>query len=164
MIFLIFFISNGIFAEKKRYGTINDQINCLLEIHQKSLNSIFREANNSLDSFDKLFFTDFSFMNHNTARQFFDNIQVNLQNGSLPVHKGMTMVSFSEYSNINGKVTGVNYRFTSNGQNIQLLKGTYKDGKLIKAVYNYDLQGKLLKTKEIKGDKIINESTELLNI
>ena len=72
--------------------------------------------------------------------------------------------SYTSYSSINGKVTGVSYEYKSDGKNIILTKGTLNNGEMLKAVYNYNIEGKLLNTSELKGNKLINNNTYKLEI
>ncbi len=92
-------------------------------------------------------------------------METSLENGKIPaVHNGMVNMYYSRYSNINGKVSEVNYQYTSDGKNVTLVKYTDNNGKIDNAVYKYDVKGKLLDVKEYKGKNLIDEKIHKYNI
>ncbi|MBK7058828.1 MAG: hypothetical protein IPH52_28015 [Leptospiraceae bacterium] len=58
----------------------------------------------------------------------------------------------------------MNYEYRSDGKNIILTKGTLNNGEMLRAVYNYNIEGKLLNTTEVKGNKLLNKNTYRLEI
>lgn len=148
-------------ANEREIPNLDTQIQKLFQSHLKFISESWQNQA-ELDEFDKVFFTDFTFLNAGNTRNFFQNIQHNLENGK--AYPGLMQVSYSSYSSINGKVTGVNYEYKSDGKNIILTKGTYNNGDMLRAVYNYNIDGKLLNTTEVKGNKLVNKNSYRLEI
>ncbi|HMV45166.1 MAG TPA: hypothetical protein PK079_22260 [Leptospiraceae bacterium] len=148
-------------AEERETPKIDVALNRLLQSHLKFI-SEWQNSSSELDEFDKIFFTDFNFLNAGNTKNFFQNIQHNLESGK--VYPGLMQVSYSSFTSINGKVTGVNYEYKSDGKNIVLTKGTYNNGEMLRAVYNYNIDGKLLNTTEVKGNKLLNKKSYRLEI
>ena len=146
------------------YVSVDNQINRLLAMHRKYLNDLFVSSGNEMDNFDKYFFTDFSFMNDPSTKNFFRTLQYDLESGKLPGPDGAVMISYSNYVSINGKTTGVTYNYTSDGNKIILVKGTYNNGSMVRAVYNYDVHGKRLNAREYIGKKLFNNNTHKIDI
>lgn len=156
-----FFGTFSVFAES-RFVTVDSQLQKLFHSHLQAISQILQTSNSEVDEFDRVFFTDFTFLNSGNTKNFFQTIQHDLENGK--VYPGLMQVSYSSYTSINGKVTGVNYEYKSDGKNIILTKGTLNNGNLLKATYNYNIEGKLLNTTEVKGNKLINKNTYRLEI
>lgn len=116
-----------------------------------------------LDTFERTFFSDFTFMNHAETRGFFNTVMAKLAKGMAP-QAVYAFVAYSSISSINGKVTGVNYEYRSDGKNVTLIKGTYNNGNLVKAVYNYNITGKQLKADEYKDDRVINSNIHVIRL
>ena len=148
-------------AQEREIPTLDSQIQKLFHSHLKFASQTF-PARSELDDFDKVFFTDFAFLNTGNTRNFFENIQHNLENGK--AYPGLMQVSYSSFTSINGKVKGVNYEYRSDGKNIILTKGTLNNGEMLRAVYNYNIEGKLLNTTEVKGNKLLYKNTYRLEI
>jgi hypothetical protein len=147
---------------EERYLTIDSQLHKLLTSHLQTISQFAKTTDSALDEFDKVFFTDFAFVSAENTKNFFQTIQQNLENGK--PYPGLMQVSYSSYSSINGKVTGINYEYKSDGKNIILTKGTYNNGNMLRAVYNYNIEGKLLNTTEVKGNRLINKNSYRLEI
>ena len=156
------FCTSSSVAKEKQIPNINHQLNKLLQSHLQTISHVLETSNSDFDEFDRVFFTDFNFLNSGNSRNFFQTIQHDIENGK--IRPGLMHVSYSSYSSINGKVTGVNYEYSSDGKNIILTKGTYNNGNMLKAVYNYNTEGKLLNTTEVKGDKVVNKNSYRLEI
>ena len=149
-------------ADERQIPTIDSQMQKLFHSHLQTISQVLQTSNSGIDEFDRVFFTDFTFLNTGNTRNFFQNIQHDLENGK--AYPGLMQVSYSSYTSINGKVTGVNYEYKSDGKNIILTKGTLNNGNVLRAVYNYNIEGKLLNTTEVKGNKLVNKNTYRLEI
>lgn len=148
-------------AKESDFPTLDSQLQKLFQSHLKFISET-QFSRSEFDDFDRVFFTDFSFLNSGNTRNFFQNIQHNIE--SSRAYPGLMHASYTSYSSINGKVTGVSYEYKSDGKNIILTKGTLNNGEMLKAVYNYNIEGKLLNTSELKGNKLINKNTYKLEI
>lgn len=148
-------------AEERQTHKIDVALHRLFQSHLKFISDWQTNAS-ELDDFDKVFFADFNFLNASNTKNFFQNIEYNLQNGK--AYPGLMQVSYSSFTSINGKVTGINYEYKSDGKNIILTKGTYNNGEMLRAVYNYNVDGKLLNTTEVKGNKLLNKKSYRLEI
>lgn len=166
ILFTFLFIFNGLIAveNKVKPVSVEDSFKYLLVAHEKAISAFLQDASCSCDEFDKLFFTDFSFFGNQRTKGFFQNIQANLESGNVPRNAGTMMISYTSYTNINGKTTGVSYQYRSDGKNIQLIKGTLNNGQMLRAVYNYDVRGKLMNTQEFIGDKLIHNDSHRIEI
>lgn len=153
---------SSIFAKDRQVYSIDNQIQRLFQYHLQTISGIVKTSDSGLDEFDRVFFTDFAFLNSGNTRNFFQTIQHDLEKGK--PYPGLMHVSYSSYTSINGKVTGVNYEYQSDGKNIVLTKGTYNNGNVLRAVYNYNMEGKLLNTTEVKGNKVVSENSYRLEI
>ena len=149
-------------ADERQIPTIDSPMQKLFHSHLQTISQVLQTSNSGIDEFDRVFFTDFTFLNTGNTRNFFQNIQHDLENGK--AYPGLMQVSYSSYTSINGKVTGVNYEYKSDGKNIILTKGTLNNGNVLRAVYNYNIEGKLLNTTEVKGNKLVNKNTYRLEI
>ncbi|MBN1532898.1 MAG: hypothetical protein JXA20_09565 [Spirochaetes bacterium] len=139
------------------------QINSLLAMHQQELNALF-DVRGTPDQFERAFFTDMSFMNDGRVRSFFTALHRDLQQGDVPRLPGNAVISYTVLQSINGTVTGVNYEYRSDGRNITLTRGTLDNGNVVRAVYNYDMNGRLLNTSESVGSRVVNTSSHRLGI
>ncbi len=144
------------------WSTFDKQINELIAEHERFMNEQFKIESKEFNDFDKIFFTDFTFMKSDRTVDFFKRVSDNIESGRLPHGNDEVSIEYTGYSNINGKTTGINYRYTSDGKKITLVKDTLNNGKTLEDVYNYDIHGKLLTSQEIKDGKIITTATHKL--
>ncbi|MCB1156451.1 MAG: hypothetical protein H7A25_03665 [Leptospiraceae bacterium] len=154
--FILFTLSFPLFAEGR--SDIHSIFQKLLYEHQKQMQSFFHDTNLA-DPFEKAFFSDFTFTRNMQTVSFFENLKNRLDRGETPGHAGIMQISYSSYSNINGKQNAVSYEYRSDGKHIVLTRGTWKDGKLLKTVYNYSPTSKELETREFKGKELLQKKT-----
>ncbi len=167
---LIFALSAGFTSQRLAYNgkvydisKITGQVNYLLAKHETFLKHIFSKKH--ISTFAKGFFRYTGFMNENTTQNFFRNLEYRIKSGNAPGAKnGVTMISYTSVVSINGETKAVSYSYSSNGKNIQLIKQTYNKGTLLKAQYEYNINGKLLKVREYKNNELINNKNHKLLI
>lgn len=137
---------------------VEKQLKNLMAVHEKFVSDVFKKESD-VDNFDKLFFSDFAFLNSEKMNDFFQTVEKDIEKGKVP-EKGVPMeVTYSSYSKIDGKEQSVNYNYLYDGKTISLTKQTDNNGKALKAVYDYDIKDKLLKTQETEGDKVLSTKT-----
>jgi hypothetical protein len=155
-------VSQGYSRSRDGHGLVpvEWQMNKLLAEHQKYLETIF---NRRFDPFDKAFFTDMGFMDNVHTVHFFKTLQADIESGNIPRNE-IVQASYTNMTYINGKISGVTYQYTTNGKNVTLIKDTYNNGTMLKAVYYYDISGKLLNAREFRGNELINEDSRKLTI
>ena len=142
---------------------IEQRINRLLQVHQTYISSMAGSLNPECSSFDRVFFSDLGFINTQQTRNFINTVKSTLGNRNAQKN-GIMMVSYTNYQSIDGKVTGVNYKYLCDGKNVTFIKGSQSSGNVIKAVYRYDIKGRLLDAQEYKGNRVINRKTHVLEI
>ncbi|MCB1178032.1 MAG: hypothetical protein KDK36_10675 [Leptospiraceae bacterium] len=156
-ILLSFSLVFPVFAEPKSDKNVDQIFFELIQKHEQFLNQFFQDTR--VGKFEKAFFSDIGFAGNMQTVSFFENLKTNMDNGRFPVSVGFTQISYSSYSNINGVPSAVSYEYKSDGKNIILTKGTMKNGKLLKSVYQYNPNGKQLEAKDIEGKKVISNRT-----
>ncbi len=154
-------------AKKAAYNKINistveGQIIHLMKAHQRFLNHRFQSMEKDLDAFDRDFFVNINFMKDRSTNNFFKTIKANVEKGNVP--NGLMQISYTQYTSINGKYTGVHYEYKSDGKNVILIKAANNNGNVLKAIYNYNTKGKLLDVKEYRGDKVISKKVHTIKI
>ena len=147
-LFLSLLLTNVSFSQKRKVNlnTIEGQIQYLLLLHQKDMKS-FRYSN-----FERAFFNDFQFMSQFQGQSFFRQVATSLKNSN---RRGRIFMSYTSSRFVHGKAYSVSYTFQSNGSNAVLVKQTNNNGKLLKAIYNYDVNIKNLQINEIKNKKFL---------
>jgi hypothetical protein len=153
-------VSQGYNRHEHTLIPVEWQMNKLLVEHQKYLETLF---NPRFDPFDRAFFTDMGFMDNVRTIHFFKTLQADIESGNIPANE-IIQASYTNMTHINGKISGVTYQYSSNGKNVTLVKDTYNNGTMLKAVYYYDISGKLLNAREFSGNKLINEDSRKLTI
>ncbi len=149
-------------SNKINISTVEGQIAYLMKAHQRFLNQQFQSMERDLDPFDRDFFVNISFMKDRTTNNFFKTIKANVEKGNVP--SGLMQISYTSYTSINGKYTGVHYEYKSDGKNVILIKATNNNGNILKAIYNYNTKGKLLDVKEYRGDTVISKKVHTIKI
>ncbi len=144
-----------------RYKTLEKQISYLLNEHSNYVKAQFKTIS-TLDEFDRAFFEQTQFIQNNSARNFFRSVQSSLRNNNLS--GGVMSISYTSLTVVNGKYAGIQYSFHSDGKNVTISKSANNNGKVIKALYQYDTKGRLLDVKEYKGDKLFSKKTHKIII
>lgn len=166
ILFILFIFSISLFSQNKyikfdgkdyNIETIEGQISLLLAKHEKFLREIVSSFR--ITDFEKSFFTNLDFINDINTKNFFNNLQKKFINRDASRNGSVMMISYTSYSNINGKISSINYEYKASGDKIHLIKQTFNDGKLLKAVYEYDVSGKLLNAHEYRDNKLINKKS-----
>lgn len=164
ILFTLFFlfIQSQAFSQTTKFHSLSQEIDYLMNLH-RSHSLFLKKASNS---FEQGFFSDISFIKGANARHFFHQIEASLKNGQIPHGNtaGSYMVSYTSFSSINGKTTGVNYQYSVRNGKVVLTKGTVQNGNRLKAVYEYDRKGKLLNVNEFRNGDLLQQKTHLLNI
>ena len=138
---------------------VGKELKELMAVHEKYMNDVFNKENSGLDNFDKFFFSDFTFLKSEEMNDFFQNVQEDIEKGKIP-EEGVPMeVTYSSYSEIDGKKKSVNYKYLYDGKTMSLTKQTDNNGKVLKAIYDYDIKDRLLKTQETEGDRVLSTKT-----
>ncbi len=149
-------------SSKININTVEGQIAYLMKAHQRFLNQQFQSMEKDLDAFDRDFFVNINFMKDRSTNNFFKTIKANVEKGNVP--SGLIQISYTQYTSINGKYTGVHYEYKSDGKNVILVRATNNNGSVLKAIYNYNTKGKLLDVKEYRGDKVISKKVHVIKI
>jgi hypothetical protein len=156
-IFLSLSLAVPVLASPKEENQIDFIFRELLKKHESFLENFLEEAH--VSNFEKAFYTDMGFSRNLQTISFFENLKTNLDNGNAPRLPGYTQISYTSYSNINGVTSAISYDYRLDGKNIILTKGTLKNGEMLKAVYQYNMEGKQLDTKEFQGKKLLSNKT-----
>ncbi|MDH5717083.1 MAG: hypothetical protein OEZ22_05540 [Spirochaetia bacterium] len=151
--------SMSIAEEKKiKEKYIIDEFQSLLKQHVSFLEKRF-ENSVLLDTFEKSFFIQMAFIENTQTKNFFNNVAQSFQNYEKNGQAaGYTRISYSSYLFINGDTKSVHYNYQSDGKLVSLEKYTNNNGKLIKAVYNFNIAEKRLDVREFKDNKKLNEN------
>ncbi len=140
---------------------IKGQVNYLLAKHSEFLKNMQAR----FSRFEKHFFRYTGFMNETATNNFFKRIQYSIRNRTSPrAQSGIIMISYTSVISINGNTKAVSYSYSSNGKKIRLIKQTYNNGSLLKADYEYNIYGRLLRVKEYKGNRLIQKRNHKLII
>lgn len=140
--------------------TISGQINLLMAKHENYLKKVFNLR--TFSDFEKSFFKNAGFLNNVNSENFFHTLQRRISTGNAPGRGSNMVIFYTSYSNINGKVMSVSYKYAANGRKLKLVKQTYENGNLLKAMYEYDINGRLLNVKEYRGNRLINNKKHKL--
>jgi hypothetical protein len=157
---LMYAVSRGYNRHDHELVPVEWQMNKLLVEHRKYLETIFDPR---FDPFDRAFFTDMGFMDNVRTINFFKTLQADIKSGNIPANE-IIQAAYTNMTYINGKISGVTYQYSSNGKNVTLVKDTYNNGTMLKAVYYYDISGKLLNVRDFRGNELINADSRKLTI
>lgn len=131
--------------------TISD-LQRLLTMHQAEMQAIFAGMG-SETSVARAFFTDVSFASDQQVENFLRQVSASAQPGQV-----YSQVSFTRMVAIGGDVRSVSYSLVNDGANVRLVKSCNINGQLLKAVYDYDVAGRKLRTGGFDGQKPIKNS------
>lgn len=124
----------------------------LLAMHQAEMQAVFAGIGSG-SSAALAFFTDVSFLNDRQVESFLRNVSASSQPGQV-----FSQVNFTRMVAIGGDVRSVSYSLVNDGANVRLVKSCNINGQLLKAVYDYDVAGRKLKTGAFDGQKTIKSS------
>ncbi len=124
----------------------------LLAMHQAEMQAVFAGIGSG-SQVAPAFFTDISFVNDRQVESFLRNVSASSEPGQV-----YSQVSFTRMVAIGGDVRSVSYSLVNDGANVRLVKSTNINGQLLKAVYDYDVAGRRLKTGAFDGQKLIKGS------
>jgi hypothetical protein len=149
---LAFFLAPAVLFAGPIYKRINSDLQRLLALHQAEMQAIFAGMG-STHAAIPAFFTDVSFVNDRQVEAFLRQVSASSQPGQVYSH-----VSFTRMVAIGGDVRSVSYSLVNDGANVRLVKSSNINGHLLKAVYDYDVAGRRLKTETFDGEKAIKNS------
>ena len=119
--------------------------------------NFIRKQNKIFSEFEKMFFSDFKFVTEKTVSDFFRQIKTaNLKEKEDDIYRSITVTHMNMIIS-NGKYHTVNYIYQSDGRNIRFTKYTDDNGSILKAVYEFSPNGKLLKAKEYKNRSLMQK-------
>lgn len=130
---------------------VND-LQRLLAMHQNEMQAVFAGMGSG-NAAAPAFFTDVSFISDRQVENFLRNVSASGQPGQV-----FSQVSFTKMVAIGGDVRSVSYLLVNDGANVRLIKSSNVNGQMLKAVYDYDVAGRKLKTGAFEGQKVIKNS------
>lgn len=140
-----------LFARPRQARPVND-LQALLAMHQKEMLSVFAGMG-SPDNGIPAFFTDVSFVSDRQVENFLRNVSASSGSGQV-----FSQVSFTRMVAIGNDVRSVSYSMVNDGANVRLIKSSNVNGHLLRAVYDYDVAGRKLKTGTFENQKAIKNS------
>jgi hypothetical protein len=124
----------------------------LLAMHQTEMQAVFVGVGSGNPA-APAFFSDVSFARDRQVENFLRNVSAASQPGQV-----YSQVSFTRMVAIGGDVRSVSYSLVNDGANVRLVKSCNINGQLLKAVYDYDVAGRKLRTGGFDGQKPIKNS------
>ncbi|HNA78683.1 MAG TPA: hypothetical protein PKM44_00560 [Turneriella sp.] len=149
---LAFFITPALLLAGPTRGRAINDLQRLLAMHQAEMQAVFAGIGSGSPA-APAFFTDVSFLNDRQVESFLLNVSASSQPGQV-----YSQVSFTRMVAIGGDVRSVSYSLVNDGANVRLVKSSNVNGQLLKAVYDYDVAGRKLKTGAFDGQKTIKNS------
>ncbi|MFZ5629404.1 MAG: hypothetical protein ACOY5B_09780 [Spirochaetota bacterium] len=133
-------------------GSAVSDLQRLLAMHQTEMQAVFAGVGSG-SSAAPAFFTDVSFTSDRQVENFLRNVSASGQPGQV-----FSQVSFTRMVAIGGDVRSVSYSLVNDGTSVRMVKSSNINGQLLKAVYDYDIAGRRLKTGGFDGKKPIKNS------
>ena len=150
---LIAFLSvPGVLLAGPAKGRPTNDLQRLLAMHQAEMQAVFAGIGSG-SSDASAFFTDVSFLSDRQVESFLRNVSASSRPGQV-----YSQVSFTRMVAIGGDVRSVSYSLVNDGANVRLVKSSNIYGQLLKAVYDYDVAGRRLKSAAFDGQKTIKNS------
>lgn len=126
----------------------------LITMHRSHMQGVLKNA--SYDGFTKTFFTEAAFLENRQSVRFLKQVQAQVaasrENPNL-----RSSMSFTRMTVVNGQYRAVQYNFAAVKDRVVLSRMVNHNGEMLKSVYNYDINGRLLKVKDSSGERVIEE-------
>lgn len=148
---IVLFSTAILLAGPTKVRAVND-LQQLLSMHRTEMQAVFAGVGSGSRA-APAFFTDVSFASDRQVENFLRNISAASQPGQV-----YSQVSFTRMVAIGGDVRSVSYSLVNDGSNVRLVKSSNINGQLLKAVYDYDVAGRKLRTGGFDGQKPIKNS------
>lgn len=153
---------------KANLQTIEQQLGFLLQEHQQYLTKFYQESGVRLTAFDRGFYANTHFFRQPMVRNFLRNVQANfirVKNSGKAAYPGLMRSSFTTYTNINGRVTGTQIQYFSDGRQVRLVKAALNpQGKLLRTIYTYNPGEKELGVRDYRGKQLVLDKKHLIDI
>ena len=150
VVLCLFWVGSGLLGEEnERQNTLWGKFQSLIYQHDRFLQS----EETLFSQFEKVFFSDFGFVDSDTTKKFFANLN-RTKNGN--VYARVKITHF-QMTSINGKRYTVHYTYQSDGAHAKMTKHINNNGKVLKASYTYNLKKQLLETKEYHNKKLLGQ-------
>lgn len=133
-------------------GRTADDLQRLLALHQAEMHTIFAGMG-SEGAAVPAFFTDVSFLSDRQVESFLRTVSASSRPGQV-----YSQVSFTRMVVIGADARSVSYSLINDGAAVRLVKSSNVNGQMLKAVYDYDVAGRRLKTATFNGQKPIKNS------
>lgn len=149
---LVLWFSPAVLLAGPAKSRVLNDLQRLLAMHQAEMQAIFAGIGSG-NSVAPDFFTDISFTSDRQVESFLRNVSASSQPGQV-----YSQVSFTRMVAIGGDVRSVSYSLVNDGANVRLVKSSNINGQLLKAVYDYDVAARKLRTSGFDGKKPIKNS------